>query len=120
MGAKADWKDEVLQIIVRLNNPAFKFPFERSALLIDYLSLHKVVPRSDLTKRAIEINLSDPDTFIVTTLANVTMAIHPKGPVPDPGGWYFHDTERDLYVLDRGFSAAWREARGLNKALGLR
>ncbi|TIN40401.1 MAG: hypothetical protein E5Y10_09300 [Mesorhizobium sp.] len=108
-----DWSAEVQDAITRLSKPGLVFPFGKAATLVDYLASRMVVPRIDILKRAKEINVSDAENFLASTLANVTMAIHHKGTVPDPGGWYFHATEFDLnmYVLDRGFSAAWRAAR---------
>jgi hypothetical protein len=87
------------------------FTFDQFARLIDYLAVHKVVPRQDLLNQAVRIKGGDGVDFVKTTLARVTTPVHGKGNVPDPGGWYFHDDKMDVYVMDRGFSAAWRNAR---------
>ncbi|TPN43327.1 hypothetical protein [Mesorhizobium sp. B1-1-7] len=106
-----DWSTDVEDAIARLGKPGLVFPFSKAAPLVDYLASRMVVPRSDLLDRAKQINGSDAENFLASTLANVTMAIDHKGAVPDPGGWYFHDADFDMYVLDRRFSAAWRSAR---------
>ena len=104
-----DWPSEVEKAKSYLGDCVF--PPSKTIPLIDYLASRMIIRRSELLIRATEINGCDAKNFVQTTLARVTMAIHKQGNVPDPGGWYFHETgEFDMYVLDRGFSAAWREA----------
>jgi hypothetical protein len=114
MGAKPDWSGDVKLTIERLKKPGLKFSFEQSAMLIDYLASKKVIPSTELRSHAKTIVTSGIIDFIRTILANVTTAIHGHGTVPDPGGWYFSDrvSNIEVYVLDRGFSAAWRKTRG--------
>ncbi len=108
-----EWPSEVAKVKEYLTGCVF--PPSKTIALINYLSSRMIVCRSELLKRATEINGGDAKNFVQTTLARVTMAIHQQGNVPDPGGWYFHEkTEFDMYVLDRGFSAAWREANSMD------
>ena len=106
-----DWNSAVERAIERLNKTGLESPFQHSAALVDYMASRKIVPKSDLIAEAVKINsLADAD-LVSSILANVTVAVHGKGSVPDPGGWYFRDDTLGMYVLDRWFSAAWREAR---------
>jgi hypothetical protein len=81
-----EWNTDVQNVITRLSKFGLVFPFGKAATLVDYLASRMMVPRSNLLNRAQEINGSDAENFLASTLANVTMAIHHKGSVPDPGG----------------------------------
>jgi hypothetical protein len=109
------WETDVQNAIERFAKPSLKFPFEKKARLIDYLASRKVVPRDDLLdyvkKINTDFNSAQVKDFAITTLASATTAVHGKGNVPDPGGWYLWDESLKVYVMDRGFSAAWRKAR---------
>lgn len=107
------WEDEIQKTLNDFAAPWKKFPSENAARLIDYLASHTVVPRDDFLGHAAAINGGDAENFLATNLASVTMSVHGGGSVPDPGGWYFHDKDMNVYVMDRWFSAQWKNARGL-------
>lgn len=106
-----DWDSATEAVLLRLSKPGLEAPFAQAAELLDYMASRKIVPADDLFARAVAINPASDADFVRSILANVTMAVHGGGRVPDPGGWYFHDKSLGMYVLDRGFSAAWRKAR---------
>jgi hypothetical protein len=126
MAAKMiDWFPEVAIAMDKLKT--CDFPTDMTFPLIDYLASCGIIRRPDLLKWArdfmdgvkdTEIHTKTKaqtwteDNFVSTTLANVTMTIHSVGgDVPDPGGWYFKDKKLEMYLLDRGFGAAWKEVR---------
>jgi hypothetical protein len=75
------------------------------------MTSRKVVTRDEIESKAQQIvGNEEAWNFINTTIGNVTMALHPAGPVPDPGGWYFWDDRLAVYVADRHFSHAWKVA----------
>src|SRR4051794_27883500 len=115
MAAKLiDWMPEITKAMEYMKD--CKFSPSETFPLIDYLSAHRIVPRNDLMKEAAKINDKETWNFVNTTLGRVTMGIHGTGNgLPDPGGWYFYDEKYEMYVLDRGFSAAWAQARAINQ-----
>jgi hypothetical protein len=130
MAAKMiDWFPEVAIVMEKLKT--CDFPPEMTFPLIDYLASCGIVQRHELLQWAVGFMGSVKDTevytktkakwtvdnFVGTTLAAGTRAVHGIGveKVPDPGGWYFWDEKLKMYLLDRGFGAAWKEVRSKEK-----
>jgi hypothetical protein len=105
----SDWSAAVLAVRTRLARPNAKFNRDQTEELINFMTSKKVVKRDEVELKAKQIvGAEEAWNFINTTIGNVTMAIHPAGTVPDPGGWYLWDGRLEVYVVDRGFALAWK------------
>jgi hypothetical protein len=108
------WNETAAVALANLQKEGRVYSSAAAIKLIDFLSIQRVNFETDVRSYAAEkLGQSETRDFVMTTLGHVTTAVHGGGSVPDPGGWYFHDSRTGTYVLDRGFSAAWRELRKL-------
>lgn len=99
-----DWDLAAEDAITYLHEGKRAFPPKRMLAFIDDLVIKGTAPQSEMLSHGSE-------DFIVTTLSNVTTAVHGGGAVPKEGGWYRTESSPPVYIVSAEFAGAWKRKR---------